>query len=297
MKVNQSYPFITRKLRTHTSRPRPHHRRARLSRRLFVGMTLVALLGGMASRSEAAVIYVNANQTNNVPDGTAWSTAYPQVQPAIQVASDGDAVWVAAGTYFENLTLSNGAALYGGFAGTETQLEQRDWTANRTILDGRQSNRIVQVTSPTNLTRVDGFIIQNGSSAIYSSNAAPSICNNLIWHNRGSPSAIGIFRGSCIVASNLIQENVTSSGTAGISCNLSAVKIYNNQIVGNTGTRDGVGIYCSSSTATPEIVGNLISGNVGGSAVYIVQSSAVVQNNTTGRNGARRPFPPTPCRC
>jgi len=55
-------------------------------------------------------------------------------------------VWVAAGTYVENITLKSGVALYGGFAGNETDLSQRNWAANKTILDGNQSGSVV--TSP-----------------------------------------------------------------------------------------------------------------------------------------------------
>jgi hypothetical protein len=61
----------------------------------------------------AGVIRVNAGQTNNVPDGGSWATAFPVVQQGIDAASDGDAVWAAAGTYWENITLKAGVALYG----------------------------------------------------------------------------------------------------------------------------------------------------------------------------------------
>jgi len=74
--------------------------------------------------------------------------AFPAVQRALDVAGDGDHIWVAAGTYFENITVTNGVALYGGFAGTESTLNQRDWTNHLSILDGCQSNSVVRVTSP-----------------------------------------------------------------------------------------------------------------------------------------------------
>src|SRR5262245_8551819 len=60
---------------------------------------------GEALRIHAGVIRVSANQTNNVPDGGSWTTAFPLVQQGIAVATTGDAVWVAAGTYFENVSL------------------------------------------------------------------------------------------------------------------------------------------------------------------------------------------------
>lgn len=51
-------------------------------------------------RAESVVVCVNVAQTNNVPDGQSWPTAFKTVREAIQAASNGDAVLVAAGTYF-----------------------------------------------------------------------------------------------------------------------------------------------------------------------------------------------------
>ena len=69
----------------------------------------------------------------------------------------GDQVWVAAGTYVGCITLKAGVALYGGFAGRETDLSQRDWTANVTILDGNQAGSVVTVPRGRRTTRIDGL--------------------------------------------------------------------------------------------------------------------------------------------
>ena len=49
-------------------------------------------------------------------------------------------VWVAAGTYVECITLKAEVALYGGFAGGETDLSQRNWTV-KDDGPGRQPGR------------------------------------------------------------------------------------------------------------------------------------------------------------
>jgi hypothetical protein len=60
---------------------------------------------------------------------------------AIFIANPGDQIWVAAGTYIpidevrgHSFWLKNGVKIYGGFAGTESKLEQRNWVDNETIL-------------------------------------------------------------------------------------------------------------------------------------------------------------------
>ena len=78
------------------------------------------------------------------PDGNGqtWATAYNSLQDALGVAVSGNQIWVAEGVYYpgstrdSTFTLRDGVALYGGFAATETELTQRDWTAHVTVLSG-----------------------------------------------------------------------------------------------------------------------------------------------------------------
>ncbi len=75
--------------------------------------------------------------------GDSWDDAYTSLQAALANVTQGD-IWVAAGTYhpgapgdrLATFDLTNGVGVYGGFAGTETQLVQRDVAANPTILSG-----------------------------------------------------------------------------------------------------------------------------------------------------------------
>ena len=135
------------------------------STRFGIGLvSLVVVLGLLgAGRVQAATIYVST-AGNDANDGLTWATAKKTVQAGLNAAVSGDQVWVAAGTYVQCITLKAGVALYGGFAGTETDLSQRNWTANLTILDGNQAGSVV--TSPagaTGTTRIDGFTIRNGN--------------------------------------------------------------------------------------------------------------------------------------
>ena len=82
---------------------------------------------------------------------TSWTDACPELQQALSLATEGDQIWVAAGTYKPDFSfttgkhtgdreatfqLINGVAIYGGFEGSESELEQRAGLFDQTILNG-----------------------------------------------------------------------------------------------------------------------------------------------------------------
>ena len=75
-----------------------------LIRSLF--LCVVAAVSGLVPMTgDAKVIYVSASQTTNLPpDGLSWTTAFTGVQGGLNAALADDEVWVAAATYFENVT-------------------------------------------------------------------------------------------------------------------------------------------------------------------------------------------------
>ncbi|MCX8212608.1 MAG: hypothetical protein OTI34_16255, partial [Lewinella sp.] len=99
----------------------------------------LSLLLCLFSVSLSAQVYVDVDATSG-GDGTSWENAFTDLQSAIATAS-GD-IWVAAGTYKPSaypadcagcatnrdftFQLKDGVSLYGGFAGTETMLSERD---------------------------------------------------------------------------------------------------------------------------------------------------------------------------
>lgn len=101
-----------------------------------------------------SLIYVNAAASGK-NTGQTWPDALTNLQDALDRASSGMAIWIAAGTYkpsklpriaallgitnvpkLHMFELKSGVALYGGFSGDETSLDQRDIDANPTILSG-----------------------------------------------------------------------------------------------------------------------------------------------------------------
>ena len=109
-------------------------------------------------------------------------TPAPTCRPPSGYAASGDEIWVAAGTYRPGASgartatfqLKNGVAVYGGFAGTETSRDARDWVANPTLLSGDLDSSgtltagdayHVVTGSGTDATAVlDGFTIRGGNA-------------------------------------------------------------------------------------------------------------------------------------
>ncbi|WP_118976957.1 T9SS type A sorting domain-containing protein [Taibaiella koreensis] len=131
--------------------------------------------------------YVDAARPDNAGAGTSWATAKRDLQVAINGAASGDQVWIKAGTYLpthdhlasttpansrdKTFSLKNGVKVYGGFAGTETQLSQRNWQTNSTILSGDigtvnvATDNVYHVVISVNLTAatvLDGVTVTKG---------------------------------------------------------------------------------------------------------------------------------------
>ncbi len=261
-----------------------HHPRFRL-----VLLAALVLFIASSSASLAGVIYVKWDSPNDGP-GNDWDHAFHSVQAGLDAAVSSDEVWVAAGTYVENVRLRDGVGLYGGFAGTETLREQRDWTANVTILDGNEAGSVV--TSPsgaTVTTAIDGFTIRHGRAnfggGIFCEDSSPTITNNIITGNTAEcGGGIRCHNSSPMVTNNTITGNSAYDG-GGVYCTYSAPTIANNTIIGNSAS-SGAGIYCRDSF--PMITNNTIAGNRGeyGSGVFCRSSSAMITNSAITGNSA-----------
>ena len=120
---------------------RPTFRFLRLTLGVFLLCTMT--LGVVRpAYADALRCYVKADAAGSNTGGS-WENAYTDLQSALG-ASPCTEVWVAGGTYVPttgtdraiSFVLKTGVAIYGGFAGGETLLSQRNLVANPTILSG-----------------------------------------------------------------------------------------------------------------------------------------------------------------
>ncbi len=253
---------------------------------------LMISLAILSSVSAQTVVHVDIDAPPG-GGGTSWTTAYDSLSAALAAAQPGDQIWVAAGRYVGNFTLARGVQLYGGFAGTETELDQRDWTINKTILDGDQNGSVV--TSPTRATettRIDGFTITGGNAyhggGLHLGSSSPTIANNTITGNRASYSGGGVYLSysDATIANNTITGNTASKYGGGLYLSYSDATIANNTITGNTASNYGGGLYLSYSDAT--IANDTITSNsaYSGGGLYVEDSSPMIANTIIAFNSS-----------
>lgn len=244
-------------------------------------------------------IYVSEGASAGRNNGSNWSDAYVDLQKALSVAVAGDEIWVSKGSYSPGnlgtswFTLKEGVKLFGGFAGTETLVSERD-PANYslTILDGSQgvaSYHVLYNIQPiTNATVVDGFKISggkrpaaNGMSAVhyygagfYNSGGSP-ILRNLVFENNHTKMGGGLYNsgGSPALENVVFQENTAAeTGGALYSTGLNTVvSITTSGFVNNSSAGNGGAINVASGSVTVAdsyFAGNKVTSNANGGAIY-----------------------------
>lgn len=255
--------------------------------------------------ARARVVYVNGSASGTTHDGTAWGTAFTSINAGLSAAVAGDEIWVAAGSYREHFSIPAGVWLYGGFAGTETSLSQRDIRANASIITGDSEYTVVRMTGTDLPSGLDGFTLTGAQADLLTTaNATHVIAHNRFIGNVHGYMLLSLSAGT-IFADNLVAGNYADEAIIAPS---DSAQIVNNTIVGNTtATSSGVSplVIRLISVSDPNLalVNNIIAFNSGGVdgeyATFVMRNNLVYSNgldyyrmpDQTGFNGNRRQDP------
>ncbi|MEI6141542.1 MAG: choice-of-anchor Q domain-containing protein, partial [Mariniphaga sp.] len=225
---------------------------------------LLNFLAGQAPEFSGNILYVTPNGAGN-GSGSSWSNAYDgrSLNIAVINAPVNAQLWIAQGSYSpvkNSVKSSNfwggyepgfGVKMYGGFAGNETQLPQRNWTAYPTILNNDNSipstifANGMNYTSTNIDTEVNGFTIQNTETGI-ELNGSQMTIKNCIFTNNGT--GISTERNS-IISGCTFNNNKTLA--INFIADFSGSQMYENVsncvFTGNDGTPMGASINIANN--------------------------------------------------
>lgn len=243
--------------------------------------------------------YVNGGVATT-GSGTSWGDPMKTIHEALASALAGEEVWVKAGSYLfaTSATSLMNVGVYGGFAGGETQRDQRDPSANETILDGQNSSGTLSVGSGTvdgfTVTRSTGHGAGTASDCTFHSNPGP-LNADIVRFCRFESNTGSAFSGSGAVEDSVFVGNTRSglNGRGGaINAGISTV-VERCKFLSNSAGSQGGAIYVGSG-GNLDLRNSLFVSNQagadkssqGGGAVYTYNSPISVANSTFYGNAA-----------
>ena len=272
--------------------------------------SLIPLEERIVFDASAGIIYVNA-AAHPGGNGSSWAHAFNNLQSALTEASESSApeqIWIAKGTYapsqvyspdgvlggasglnvsqMETFNLPNNVSLYGGFAGYETSLNQRNPLANPTILTGNIGGgidvwHVVTAGNDINGTGVnvtlDGLTIENGYAA------GPDLLSgtNLVYSEESGGGLYARF-GSQIT----LNDDVFTNDSAGFSPNPGLSFASNGGLTSGGGAiaafDQGTLLTITNSNFNHDVAGNASTFQSQGGAIYVAlgNASANISNSS-----------------
>ncbi|MFC1452645.1 choice-of-anchor Q domain-containing protein, partial [Verrucomicrobiota bacterium] len=214
-------------------------------------------------------------------DGSSWRDAFTGVQSALSMAVSNDQIWVAEGVYVPGASamstfhLRPWVSLYGGFAGNEDNLDDRNWAVHLSVLSGdvdgddapafgNRTDNAETVVMGANNAVMDGLVIRGGNAArlgaywyqatdagggMFSVDANPTVRNCVFVDNRATTEGGGVYANhcspvyeNCVFVDNRTSGNAESrSGAAGVHLNGAAPVFRRSVFCGNVSEGEGYG--------------------------------------------------------
>jgi hypothetical protein len=239
----------------------------------------------------AQVYYVRAGFTGA---GTSWSDASGDLNQILSNAIPGAEIWVAVGTYYPlqcnsctdlqrdiSFDIPDSVGIYGGFAGTEIAIAERDWELNTTILSGdidqdgqpfNNSKTIIHFTRVSAMTMLDGFSILDGYAHSPGGSTAERENSGAAIFNQGGLNGSN----SHPTIRNCNFQNNSALGFGGA--------IYNNGGFG--GNASPIIKNCNFEDNTSELGGGAVFNQANFSGIVLsVFTDCTFLNNSANQNG------------
>jgi len=278
---------------------------------------IIIIIVGLLILNSSATIYFVKTDGDDLNDGLSWDSAFSTFQQGYNAAESYDQVWIAEGTYKpsydfginagdagNHFRLKNNVGFFGGFAGSEDLLGERDLTLHRTVLSGDTG---IENDSTDNTYHVfyhpegvdldetaviDGFVITGGAakadegdhrmgSGMFNQYSSPTIRNCEFTQNRsrgylGGGGGIYNLYSDPVIENCIFSDNYSSHDGAGIFNVISSPKVSKCQFINNTsefGTVFNVN-HCTPSYTDCEFYDNVTT--AGGGAMLNKDCSPII---------------------
>jgi uncharacterized repeat protein (TIGR01451 family) len=258
--------------------------------------------------SSSAVVFVKSDAAG-ANNGTSWANAYTDLQTALGATSSGE-IWVAAGSYYPGATgdvdasfvLKNNVAVYGGFKGTETGRNQRDWKINVTKLSGDINHDDI-FGSPTWYSYNDGFRgytgnslhVVNGSNTngtavldgftITGGNVGTSLVGDAY---AGWGSGMLVLNGRPTIRNCVFTRHIASGG--GLLLSNSTPSIQNTSFVENIAQYRGAGLLATQSSGALNLTDVTFASNIATAGILEASGAGLHYEGTGSVNVTRGRF-------
>lgn len=234
--------------------------------------------GQVARAIEPIILQVGAGET------------YTTIQSAIDAASSGDTISVAAGTYAERIIINKSLTINGANVGLSGNATRR----TESVIDGGGLGTTVLITG--NGVTFDGFQIQNSGIGAGDRGGIniQGVSGSIVKNNIVTNNFIGV--GLTGSTTNIVEDNRLTLNYFGVYVGTDTIHsiantIRNNDIsttkyanLGSISTGDG--IYIDKDCSNNTFVGNNIHNNEKNGLYFWKSSSNIINGNTVTYNAA-----------
>jgi hypothetical protein len=265
------------------------------SLRRHLGLSLLTALVCALTVDEINAQTIRYVKPDGSGDGNSWATASANLQAIINASSAGDQVWVAAGTYKPggntnndrtiSFNMKDGVAIYGGFAGTESALNERPTSItvspSSSILSGDlgtpgeitdNSEHVIVNTNLTSTAILDGFVVTAAilprlatGGGMRNVNSSPTVRNCYFTNHTETPGFDGGYAGGGGI------YNDAGSNALVINCTFDNNKLWY-----------GTGVMSESVSLT--LVNCTFTNNTGGTSGAVIGKAVTMTNCVFSNN-------------